>query len=160
MRLSIGYIVSGVFTYMAFFILNNETLGLQYVAEPLGWIFLLFPHYSLARGINNLYMKQSTINICETQCSYFPQCSLVGVETLCASVTVDCSGDIVDPTLSLICNLKNSCCDRNFFGFSESGIGVQLVALFIIGVVSFVILFAIEFRWLQNFYFKLRSMKR
>ncbi|KAG4070234.1 hypothetical protein HA402_003924 [Bradysia odoriphaga] len=159
-RLSIGYIVSGVFTYMAFFILNNETLGLRYIAEPLGWLFLIFPHYSLARGINNLYMKQSTINICNTQCAYFPQCSLVGVTGLCDSVAIDCSGNIIDPTLKLICDVKKSCCDRDFFDFSESGVGVQLMALFVIGVVSFVILFVIEFRWLQNFYFKLRAINR
>lgn len=160
-RLSIGYIVSGVFTYMAYFVLNNEALGLQHVAKPLGWIFLLFPHYSLARGINNLYMKQSTINICNTQCSYFQQCSNVGVEGICASsLAIDCDGPISDPTLRLICELKNRCCDSNFFGFSESGVGTQLVALFIIGVVSFVILFAIEFRWLQNLYFKVKSVAR
>lgn len=159
-RLSIGYIVSGVFTYMAYFILNNETLGLRYVAEPLGWIFLIFPHYSLARGINNLYLKQSTINICNTQCAYFPQCSTLGVSTLCDSVAIDCSGDNLDSTLKLVCDVKKSCCDQEFFNFSESGIGIQLVALFVIGVVSFVILFVIEFRWLHNLYFKLKSINR
>lgn len=128
-RLSIGYIVSGVFTYMAFFILNNETLGLRHIAEPLGWIFLIFPHYSLARGINNLYMKQSTVNICNTQCSYFPQCSSIGVETLCETVSIDCSGNITDPTLRLICGLKNSCCDRDFFDFTESGVGFVVLNL-------------------------------
>ncbi|KAJ6635436.1 Phospholipid-transporting ATPase ABCA3 [Pseudolycoriella hygida] len=159
-RLSIGYIVSGVFTYMAFFILNNETLGLRHIAEPLGWVFLIFPHYSLARGINNLYMKQSTINICNTQCSYFPECSFFGVETICNAISYDCDGDVSDPTIRLVCNLKKSCCDPHFFGFDESGIGIQLVALFVIGVVSFFILFAMEFRWIQNFYFRLRSLKR
>lgn len=160
-RLSIGYIVSGVFTFMAFFILNNETLGLRHVAEPLGWIFLIFPHYSLARGINNLYMKQSTINICNTQCSYFPQCSSIGVEALCESASlINCDGAISNPTLNLICQVKNSCCDSNFYDFGETGVGIQLAALFVIGVVSFVILFAIEFRWLQNLYFNLRSSRR
>lgn len=159
-RLSIGYIVTGVFTYMAFFILNNETLGLRYIAEPLGWLFLIFPHYSLARGINNLYMKQSTINICNTQCAYFPQCSTIGVPRLCESVVIDCSGNVTDPILKLVCDVKDSCCEQDFFDFTESGIGVQLVALFVIGVVSFAILFVIEFRWLQNVYFTLKSINR
>lgn len=146
---------------MAFFILNNETLGLRHIAEPLGWIFLIFPHYSLARGINNLYMKQSMVNICNTQCSYFPECSLAGIETLCQSASlIDCNGTISNPTINLICQLRDSCCDSNFFDFGESGVGIQLVALFVIGVVSFVVLFAIEFRWLQNLYFKLRSRGR
>lgn len=145
---------------MAYFVLNNETLGLQYVAEPLGWIFLIFPHFSLARGISNLYMKQATVNICDTQCSYFPQCSFVGVPTLCESIPVNCDGVIVDPTLKLICDLKRTCCDRNFFDLNENSVGIQLIALFIIGVVSFVILFAIEFKWLHNFYLNVKSIGR
>lgn len=147
---------------MAWFILDNETLGLQYVAEPLGWIFLIFPHYSLARGISNLYIKQSTINICDTQCSYFPECRAIGVPRVCESAAIiDCSdGNIVDSTMKLICDLRSTCCDRNFFDVNKSSVGIQLIALAIVGVASFAILFAIEFRWIQNLYAKAKGMIR
>lgn len=158
--LSIGYIVTGVFTFMAFFILNNEALGLQYVAKPLGWIFLIFPHYSLTRGMSNLFVKQSTIDICEQQCSYFPQCSIIGVKAICDTVNIDCEGEINDPNQGLICTLKNSCCDTNFYSLNETGVGIQLIALTVIGCVSFCILFAIEYRWIQNLYSKIMTMKR
>lgn len=159
-RLSIFYIVSGVFTFMAFFILNNETLGLQHVAKPLGWIFLIFPHYSLARGMSNLFVKQSTVDICEQQCSYFPQCSNIGVKTICDNVNIDCGGEINDPILRLMCSLKDSCCDTSFFSFNETGVGIQLIALTVIGFVSFLILFAIEYRWIQNLYSKIITLGR
>lgn len=159
-RLIMIYVVSGVVFFLAYFILNNEALKLQYIAKPLGWVFLIFPHYSMSRGMSNLYMKQSMINICETQCSYYKECSDFGVQAICDVVPINCSGDSTDPVTALICNLKNSCCNRDFYGFDENGIGMNLVALAIIGVVSFIVLFAIEYRWLQNLYFVIKKPRR
>lgn len=159
-RLSIGYIITGAFTYMVYFLLNNEVLGLQYIAKPLGWVFLIFPHYSLARGMSNLYVKQSTINLCDTQCSYFPQCSDIGVQTICDNTFIDCGGEVIDQIQKLVCSLKNSCCNRNFYSFDDAGVGTNLVALALIGVISFLVLFVIEYRWIQNLFFTVKSLKR
>lgn len=158
-RLAIGYIVSGVFCFMAYFILNNEQLGLQHIAKVLGWIFLIFPHYSLSRGISNLNVKQSIISVCEQQCAFLPMCSDIGVGGLCDEIQVDCDAPTL-PIVQAVCALKNACCDRDFYSFNEGGIGVSLVALAIIGVVSFLLLFSIEYRWLQNLYFKIKNERR
>lgn len=145
-RLSIGYIISGVFFFLAFFVLNHELLGLQYLADPLAWVFLMFPHYSLARGMSKLITKQTTINFCDVRCSNVADCNSVGMKSICDNSSIVCNV----PAQSQICGLKNSCCDRNFYSFNKTGIGLNLVALGIIGIVSFIVLFAIEYRWVQN----------
>lgn len=158
-RLAIGYIISGVFFFMAYFILNNELLNLQYVAKPLGWVFLLFPHYSLARGMSNLSIKQSKINLCEVQCSQFPQCSNIGISSICEA-PIECNGNFEDPIQRIICEVRASCCDNSFYTFKEDGIGLNIVALVLIGVVSFILLFAIEYRWVQNIINQFRKNQR
>lgn len=160
-RLSIAFIVSGVFCFLAFFILNNELLGLQYIAEPLGWVFLVFPHYSLARGMSNLNIKQSTLSVCEEQCSYSELCIAIGgIEAVCEGSQGSCGGEFLPPVQQAVCALRNSCCDRNFYTFADDGISKNLVALALIGVVSFLALFAIEYRWLQNLFYRFKTDQR
>lgn len=145
-RLAIGYIITGVFCYLAYFVFNNEYLGLAYLAEPSNWIFLIFPHYSLARGMSNLNLVQATINSCEKRCSSIPFCKSVGMESLCVNLTIACN----KTSKSVVCELTDSCCNRNFYSFDEHGIGMNLSALGIIGIVSFIVLFLIEYKWLEN----------
>lgn len=159
-RLAIGYIITGVFFFMAHFILSNELLGLQYIAKPLGWVFLAFPHYSLARGMSNLNVKQSTANICRTQCDMLPQCKELGVQKLCDAVAIPCTGDFNSPIEQFLCEIKKTCCNNNFYSFDGTGIGLSLVALTVIGILSFIALFAVEYRWLQNLYYKFRKEQR
>lgn len=160
-RLSIAYIVSGVFAFMAYFILSNEIFNLQYISDPLGWVFLIFPHYSLAIGMSNLNIKQSTLSVCDQQCAFNPLCVAAGgVKAICeAAADINCD-NIIDPVQRGICGLLNSCCDRNFYSFRDDGIGKNLVALLIIGVVSFLLLFAVEYRWIQNLFYQCKKEKR
>ncbi|CRK89801.1 CLUMA_CG003438, isoform A [Clunio marinus] len=158
-RLSIGYIISGVFFFMAYFILNNELFNLQYIAEPLGWTFFIFPHYSLARGMSNLNIKHSTINLCEQQLGFFPS-EILNLESLtldyvCEEFDLPCENADQIQNIKLLCDLKSSCCDRNIYSFSGEGIGTNLVALVLVGILSFLMLFAMEYRWLQNIYYYL-----
>ena len=157
-RLSIGYIISGVFFFMAYFIINSELLNLQWLSKPLGWVFLIFPHYSLARGMSNLNVLQSTINTCKSQCDFLPQCKAVGVDNVCKMADLDCS--IINPVTNFLCTLKASCCDKSFYSFKEDGIALNLIAMVVIGVVSFFLLFALEYRWLQNLFYKIKKEKR
>lgn len=157
-RLGIAYIISGVFFFMAYFILNNELLNLQYIAKPLGWVFLLFPHYSLARGMSNLNVLQSTLDVCKSRCSSLDACrDAGGINEMCGLFDFDCSGEIALPILKTMCTLKETCCDRSYYSFKEDGIGMNLIALVIIGIASFIALFTIEYRWLQNLFFTFRK---
>lgn len=159
-RLAIGYIISGVFFFMAYFILNNEMLGLQYIAKPLGWIFLAFPHYSLARGMSNLNVKTSVANFCTEQCVILPQCANIGVEKFCDATELPCDGALGSPIEQFLCDIKKTCCNNNFYSFEEDGLGMNLVALTVIGLVSFILVFMIEYRWLQNIFYHFRKEQR
>jgi ATP-binding cassette, subfamily A (ABC1), member 3 len=160
-RLSIFFIISGVFAFMAYFLLSNEIFNLEYIADPLGWIFLLFPHYSLARGLSNINVMQSRINFCDQQCEFLPLCRQDGLKGLCKAVDdlgLNCTNPL--PDIRFICTLRNSCCENDFYTFRKDGLLIHFTALLVIFVVSFFLLFAIEYRWLQNLYFKIRKNKR
>jgi len=134
--LSIGYIISGVFFYMAYFIFNADGFNLKHIAEVLGWIFLPFPHYNLARSLSNLNIMQTTIRTCDQLCALSPLC-----------------------TPELLCMAEESCCDREIYSFRAAGIGVHLVTLSAICVIAFGLLFAVEYRVFQNIIYRLKKSK-
>lgn len=134
--LSIFNIISGIFFFMAYFILNFDVLELQHIAKPLGWVFLLFPHYSLSRGMSNLNIKQTTISSCAKLCDINPFC-----------------------TQDLQCRLLPQCCESSFYSFNEDGIGLNLTALAIMGVVFFFILYAVEYSWLEELFYKIKGKR-
>lgn len=161
-RLAIGYIVSGVFFFMAVFIISNPLFNLTYISDPLGWVFLIFPHYSLASGMSNLNVQTSTIRVCNTLCSTFEACSSVGVNGLCdLTEALQCTPETRrEPTINAICTIRGTCCGRDFYSFDGDGIAKYLVALGVIAIVSFILLFTIEYRWIQNLINKFRKPKR
>lgn len=162
-RLAIGYIVSGVFFFMAVFILSNELFRLQYISDPLGWVFLIFPHYSLASAMSNLNVQTSTIRVCNTLCTTFEECAAVGVNGLCDQTEeLECTPELISisPIFRAICTIRSTCCGRDFYSFDGDGISKYLVALGVVAIVSFILLFMIEYRWIQNLLNKLRKPKR
>lgn len=162
-RLAIGYIVSGVFFFMAVFILSNELFNLEYIADPLGWVFLIFPHYSLASAMSSLNVQTSTKRVCNQLCSTFDECASVGVDGLCGQIDGSlCTPELIriNPILRAICTIRDTCCDRDYYSFDGDGIGKYLVALVVVAIVSFIILFMIEYRWIQNLINKFSKTKR
>lgn len=161
-RLAILYIVTGVFAFMAYFVLSNEMFNLEYIADPLGWVFLLFPHYSLARGMSNINVMQSRINICRQQCDFFDVCRENGLKDTCKTFDslVDCSKSDLSQQIRILCTFRDTCCSNNFFTFKKDGLLVHFTALAIICIISFLLLFAVEYRWIQNIYFKIFKPKR
>jgi len=134
--LSITYVISGVFFYLAFFMFNMEALGQQHIAKILGWVFLPFPHFSLAKAISGLNMMQSTIKSCGVLCEMMDNC-----------------------TPQLICSIHSTCCELDYFSFKGNGIATSLVALAVIAVVAFFLLYAIEYRWIQSIFYSFRKSK-
>lgn len=155
-RLVIIFIVSGVFCFLAYFIMNNELLGLQWIAEPLGWIMLVSPHFSLARGMSNLNSIQSTIDLCNKQCSILPMCDEVKIDGLCKLTELNCD-NLTTPIEQFLCPLKESCCDKSFYTFGDDGIGLNLAAMLFVGIISLVALFIVEYRWIPNIYDSCKS---
>jgi ATP-binding cassette, subfamily A (ABC1), member 3 len=150
-RLVILYIVTGVFAFLAYFIMNNDLLKLQWIAKPLGWVMLVSPHFSLVRGMNNLNSIQSTMNLCEKQCSILPMCDEVKIKGLCKLSELKC-GNITSPVEMFLCPLQNSCCSKSIYSFKEDGIGLNIAAMVLVGIISLIILFIVEYRWVPSLY--------
>lgn len=160
-RLSIFFIISGVFAFMAYFVLSNELFDLAYIADPLGWVFLLFPHYSLARGLSNINVMQSRINICAQQCDFLPACIQQGLKQVCKQAeSMNCTKPVQNPELRFLCQLRETCCENDFWSFRKDGLLIHITALMLIFFISFLLLFAIEYRWLQTLYFLIKKPKR
>lgn len=142
--LTIVNIVTGAFLFLAYFTLNNKRLGLDDLAQTLGKVFLIFPHYSLTRGLDNLKRLSMQLNFCDKRCHFIEGCKDFG--KFCASSNVSVA----------LTSLRNDCCDKSYYSYDETGIGRSLHSLTLVGVLSFLVLFAVEYRWIQNIFFKLR----
>lgn len=149
--LSIGYIVSGTLFYTVYFTLNSDLLDLKWISEPLGWTFLVFPHYSLTRAFSNLNIMQTTIAACDRNCRTFNISDTC--EPLCK---VENCRDIFP---SQLCDAQDACCARDFFSFDEGAAGIMLTALILVAIVSFFVLFIIEFKVFRTFINYLRNRK-
>lgn len=149
--LAIGYIVTGTLFYTIYFTIHSDFLDLKWLSVPLGWTFLVFPHYSMTRAFSNLNIMQSTLAACDANCaSLGPTCDL----DLICSATVDCNvfGE-------LACQLQSTCCSRNFYSFEETAIGIMLVAMVLVSIVSFIVLFVIEFKVFRTLINKIKNKK-
>lgn len=59
------------------------------IADPLNWIFMVLPHYSLNACLRNMQSITQTEQMCETQCNRMPLCS----PQLMCLVLPDCCGE-------------------------------------------------------------------
>lgn len=143
---AIAFIVTGTLFYTVYFVLISELFDLRWVGDPLGWTFLLFPHYSLTRGMSNLNIMQSTIAACDRQCvAVLPTCDY---DMMC-NTDLRCDM-IMIPEQRFLCDLQVSCCKRDFFTLEEEGISIMLIAMVVVGFVSFILLFFIEYRVIKS----------
>jgi ATP-binding cassette subfamily A (ABC1) protein 3 len=151
--LTIGYIITGTLFYTVYFTLHSDFLDLKWVSVPLGWTFLIFPHYSLTRAYSNLNIMQTTIAACDRNCKLFG----IGdnCEPICELDVPNCSDVFPGP----LCDVRDSCCARAFFSFDETAIGIMLVALIVVCIASFFILFILEFKVFRTFINYLRNRK-
>lgn len=152
--LTIGYIVSGTLFYTVYFTLHSDLLDLKWISVPLGWTFLIFPHYSLTRAYSNLNIMQTTIAACDRNCRLlvpmFDSC-----EPLCE--VDNCRENPLIP--DLLCDAQDTCCARDFYSFDENAIGIMLTALVVVAIVSFFVLFILEFKVVRTFINFLRNRK-
>lgn len=140
-KLVLIFIVTGDFSFFAYFTFNIPFLELEYIAKPFGKIANIFPHYSLARGMSNLYVKHSKINECDHYCDGLGGCKEIGVKGFCDSLKIDV----------YVKDFSNQCChNSNFYSFDEDGLGRCLASLVVIGVASFILLFLIDFEMFKK----------
>lgn len=155
--LTIGYIITGTLLYVVYFTLHSDFLDLKWISVPLGWAFLVFPHYSLTRGYSNLNIMQTTIAACDRNCRDLTAgfLNLTDCKPLC--VPQNCTQAF--PLLPQLCDAQARCCARSFYSFDETAIGIMLVALVVVAIAAFFILFILEFKVFRTFINYLRNRK-
>ncbi|CAH1158803.1 unnamed protein product, partial [Phyllotreta striolata] len=126
-RLTLLSIFSGCVTFLVVTILAVPQLDLTNISDALHWPFLLFPHYSLASGINGYYTKYQTNKICD---KYYAVCDKNGsVSPACMSLGKTCDG-----------------IDKNYFSWERPGIGKNVIFSLTSGVLLFALLLVVEYQ--------------
>lgn len=81
-RVSIVNIFCGMALFIVVVVMSSDFFDTKDTANILGWIFRIFPHFSLAMGLNKVYTNTATRNACAKVgsippiilCELVPQC--------------------------------------------------------------------------------------
>uniref|UniRef100_A0A182LRE6 ABC transporter domain-containing protein n=1 Tax=Anopheles culicifacies TaxID=139723 RepID=A0A182LRE6_9DIPT len=122
-------IFTGTIFFMTVFLLLFDGFDLRHVAEGMEWAFLIFPLFALSHSLSNMNIASATQQVCETQCALIPNC-----------------------TQQLLCQLFPQCCNTEIFTFERTGISRNLMYLFVVGLVSFLLLMCIEYRVIDRIF--------
>ncbi|EFA12132.2 ATP-binding cassette sub-family A member 3-like Protein [Tribolium castaneum] len=137
-RMTLFCIFTGSVAFLVVQILKNRELHLEYVADTLHWIFLIFPHYALATSIRDIYTTFSTHKMCK-----------YAVKT-CVEYRPNMNED---KCWSLVCHntsavLQRHCCVREptYYTWSSPGINRNLLYSLLVGLILLLILHTIEYK--------------
>ncbi|XP_053680207.1 phospholipid-transporting ATPase ABCA3-like [Anopheles nili] len=122
-RVMILNIFTGTIFFMTVFLLLFDGFDLQHVAEGMEWAFMIFPLFALSHSLSNMNIAVATQQVCDTQCALIPNC-----------------------TAQILCQAFPPCCNTEIFTFERTGISRNLIYLFVLGLVSFILLMCIEYR--------------
>ncbi|XP_017124894.1 phospholipid-transporting ATPase ABCA3 isoform X2 [Drosophila elegans] len=131
-RVSIINIFCGMALFIVIVVMSSELFDTKDTADMLGWIFRIFPHFSLAMSLNKIYTNTATRNACAKVGSIPP---------------------------ILLCELVPQCCNiKPFFAWDEPGVLPEVVYMTVTGVVFFLIIIVLEFRLINELMFKIRQL--
>ncbi|XP_075155305.1 ATP binding cassette subfamily A member 3 isoform X2 [Haematobia irritans] len=129
-RVSIINIFCGMALFIVVAVMSIDFLGTKPTADLLGWIFRIFPHFSLAMGLNKLYVNVATREACSNRV-------------------------IVILPDALRCQLVPKCCYTiPYFDWKEPGILPETVYLIATAVVFFTVLICREYGILNELIYK------
>ncbi|XP_001662813.2 ATP-binding cassette sub-family A member 3 [Aedes aegypti] len=120
-------IASGAIFFTAVTLLKFDGIDLDDIGNALEWVFMFFPNFVLTHGLNNINQITSTNSFCRKQCALVDGCSL-------------------DNT----CAWSERCCVPDVFSFEELGINRNLLFLAFVGVSSFLVILALEYRLIHR----------
>ncbi|KAH8273382.1 hypothetical protein KR018_002047 [Drosophila ironensis] len=130
-RVSIINIFCGMAMFLVVLMMSSTLFNTGNTAATLGSVFRIFPHFSLAMGLNNIYTNTATRNACEK----------AGLPPI------------------LLCELLPLCCDiKSYFGWEKPGVLKETVYMIVTGLVCFLIIIILEFRLINELIFKLRQL--
>ncbi|XP_073830693.1 ATP binding cassette subfamily A member 3 isoform X2 [Musca autumnalis] len=129
-RVSIINIFCGMALFIVVAVMSIDFLDTKDTADLLGWIFRVFPHFSLAMGLNKLYVNVATREACSNKV-------------------------IVILPDALRCQLIPKCCHTiPYFDWKEPGILPETVYLVATCVVFFTVLICREYGILNELIYK------
>ncbi|XP_017056192.1 phospholipid-transporting ATPase ABCA3 isoform X3 [Drosophila ficusphila] len=131
-RVSIVNIFCGMALFIVVVVMSSEFFDTKDTADILGWIFRIFPHFSLAMGLNKVYTNTATRNACAKAGALPP---------------------------ILLCELVPQCCNiKPFFAWEEPGVLPETLYMTVTGIVFFLVIIVLEFRLINELMFKIRQM--
>ncbi|XP_017106501.2 phospholipid-transporting ATPase ABCA3 isoform X1 [Drosophila bipectinata] len=131
-RVSIVNIFCGMALFIVVVVMSSDFFDTKDTANILGWIFRIFPHFSLAMGLNKVYTNTATRNACAKVGSIPP---------------------------IILCELVPQCCNiKPYFAWEEPGVLPETVYMAVTGVVFFLIIIVLEFRLINELIYNVRKI--
>ncbi|KAM7349571.1 ATP binding cassette subfamily A member 3 isoform 2-T3 [Cochliomyia hominivorax] len=132
-RVSIINIFAGMALFIVVVVMSFDFFDTKDTADLLGWFFRVFPHFSLAMGLNKLYVNVATREACS------------------ASIIV------ILPD-ALRCQLVPKCCNTiPYFDWKEPGILPEIVYMVVTAVVFFLIIIVREYSLISEIIYKIKQ---
>ncbi|XP_055389657.1 phospholipid-transporting ATPase ABCA3-like isoform X2 [Condylostylus longicornis] len=113
-RVSVINIFTGMALFVVVFTIGLPVFDLEETAKNLNYVFLLLPHYSLAKSLDSINKIGSTEATCMKICNY------VNVPSQFCK-------------MELLCAYNEKCCVSGYWTWKEPGIAANIV----LGIVSF-----------------------
>lgn len=150
---------SGLACFFIVFIMSMEEYNLADTAKILAWVFMIFPHFALSNGLNNINTINLFNQICDRQCQLVPGCTR---ELVCQilphlNLTAPCCGEIFNKFFFyFLCPKFVTFSDYDYFDWTN-GIGRNLVFMTGTGIVFFSVLLITEYRLISSVTYKIKS---
>ncbi|XP_032594289.1 phospholipid-transporting ATPase ABCA3 isoform X2 [Drosophila grimshawi] len=118
-RISIINIFAGMALFIVVVVMSFEFFNTQDTAQLLSWIFRIFPHFSLAMGLNKAYINVATRSACD---------KFSGLPPI------------------LVCELVPKCCNlKSYFAWEAPGVLPEVVYMIVTAIVFFLIIILSEY---------------
>ncbi|XP_030379886.1 ATP-binding cassette sub-family A member 3 isoform X2 [Scaptodrosophila lebanonensis] len=130
-RISIINIFAGMALFIVVVVMSFEFFDTKDTANIMGWFFRVFPHFSLAMGLNKMYINVAMRNACDKV-------------------------DALPPILR--CELIPKCCNmKDYFAWEEPGVLPETLYMAVTAVVFFLILVLREFGLVNELIYMVRK---
>lgn len=136
-RMAMLYIFTGLALFSVVFVMSLPSYDLIDTAKLLKWFFLVFPHFALSNGLNNINLNVQGEELCRLQCLEIHGC-----------------------TSKIMCALIPSCCPPEYYKWAEPGIGRDSTYMFAVGLLAIVALLVTEYRLLAGPVYAVKALFR
>ncbi|XP_037937451.1 ATP-binding cassette sub-family A member 3 isoform X2 [Teleopsis dalmanni] len=132
-RISIINIFAGMALFIVIMVMSFDFFDTKDTANMLQWFFRAFPHFSLAMGLNKIYVNVATRNACSSQI---------------IAILPD----------ALRCQMMPKCCNTTpYFDWKEPGILPETIYMITVSVVLFLVIIIREYGVISELMYNIRK---